>query len=289
MAITTKGQIKKGIRNIKKTKQFEGDSLAHIEQLLLFSLEVKRAAKKKIKTGNVFVKDPDGYIAKGREIADFSKIKIDDNFILDKFSRICEIQTTFGSETGQAMAKLKDAFATGKLAFIDIQTHLARRTMKYFSAKAKKLGIDKALFYSTCLAVYRPLFELCAEANETVLADYRWKKGICPVCGTPAGMACFEEEVGKRILWCPLCGTEWVFKRLQCPFCGNENQKTMRYFVVEDEGTPYRVDICDRCKRYVKTVDERKRKKGEKTIFEIENMITLYLDSCAKKEGFKNI
>jgi FdhE protein len=288
MAIVTKGQIKKGMKKLKKTEQFEEGSLSSIEKVLLFSLEVKRAAKKKISMEGVFVKDPDTYISRGRRLADFAKIEIDENFILDKFDRICEIQATFGGNTSTAIKKIRKGIASGKVNFEDIQKHLAKGNIRYFASLAKKMGVEKALFHSTCLAVYRPLFEICAESVETRIADYAWKKGTCPLCGTPAGMARFEAEVGRRFLWCPLCSTEWVFKRLQCPSCGNENQKTLRYFYVENEETPYRVDVCDRCKHYVKTVDERKRIKEEKTVFEIENMLTLYLDDCAKEEGYRS-
>jgi hypothetical protein len=289
MAIKTKGQIKKGIQKLRHTKRYEEASLSHIEKLLMFSLEVKREAKRKVKLDDVFVRDPAATLAKGREIADFSRIVINDNFILDKFGRICEIQSTFDGDTRQAMDRLKAVLAAGKVDFSGIQQQLARGNMRYFSTQAKRIGIERGMLHATCLAVYRPLFELCAEANEASIPEYGWKKGSCPLCGTPAGMARLEAEQGRRILWCPLCGTEWVYKRLQCPFCGNENQKKLRYFFVEGEETPYRVDVCNRCKRYVKTIDERKRAKGEKTVFEIENMLTFYLDGCAKKEGFRSI
>lgn len=288
MGISTKGQIRKGIQKLRRTKQFEQDSLCRIERLLEFSLEVKRAAKKQIGTDAVFAKDVAGLVQKGEQLADFTRIEIDDNFILDKFKRICDIQATFDGDTGQAMERIRESLVSGKLDFAEIQKQLVRGNMRYFASQAKGLAIEKTLLHSTCLAVYRPLFELCAETRNVQVADYAWKKGTCPLCGTPAGMARFEEEVGRRILWCPLCGTEWVFKRLQCPTCGNEDQETLRYFFVEGAATPYRVDVCDRCRHYMKTVDERKRAKGEKTIFEIENMATLYLDDCAKKEGFRN-
>ena len=186
------------------------------------------------------------------------------------------------------MERLVAALKGDQLNFFTIQQQLARGNMRYFRREAKSIGIEVSVLHSTCLAVYRPLFELCAEANVVPIPEYGWKKGSCPLCGTPAGMARLEEAQGKRILWCPLCGTEWVYKRLQCPFCGNENQKKLRYFFVEGEKAPFRVDVCDRCKRYVKTVDERTRAKGEKTIFEFENMLTFYLDGCAKEEGYRS-
>ena len=122
--------------------------------------------------------------------------------------------------------------------------------------------------------------------------------GRCPFCGTYPRMAKFEKEVGRRKLWCPLCSTEWVYRRAKCPFCENDNQQLFRFFCIEDN-SPYRVDVCDKCKGYIKTVDERKKsiystpKTGvthgveETTIFEIEDVKTFYLDNIAQNEGYK--
>ena len=70
---------------------------------------------------------------------------------------------------------------------------------------------------------------------------------------------------------------------MTCAFCGNEDQDSLRYFCVESAET-YRVDICDKCKRYIKTVDARKT--GQVMNLLVENLATLALDIVAVKEGF---
>lgn len=286
MSIKTYGQIKKGIESIKKTKQFESSSLSQIEQIFKFSLNVKRSAKKKIKVSSAFSSDSSAKVKKGKHLADFSKIEINRNFLLDKFNKICEIQSNFSDEILGGMKKIEKGIEEKKINFREIQKNLAQRKMKYFSRLAKGLGVDRELLYSTFFAVYKPVFELCAEEKKDEFQDYSWKKGSCPLCGANASMARFEKEVGRRELWCPVCGTEWTFKRVQCPFCGNENQDRLRFFYI-NEKSPYRVDVCDVCKGYVKTIDERRKKKTEKLIFEFENIKSLFLDDIAKKEGFK--
>lgn len=115
-----------------------------------------------------------------------------------------------------------------------------------------------------------------------------WLKGYCPICG---GSPCMEkfskEEEGKRILRCGFCGTEWAYRRLMCPFCGNDDHNSLRYFFVEKD-SPYRVDVCDKCKRYVKGVDERKIPEGTEIDLSFENINTLYLDVLAQKDGYQN-
>ena len=98
-------------------------------------------------------------------------------------------------------------------------------------------------------------------------------------------MSKLEEEIGKRWLFCPFCHTEWLFKRLACPFCENDNQESLRYFFVENDEA-HRVDVCDSCKRYIKTIDSRQMSSGINLF--VENLSTLALDIVAQKEGFLN-
>jgi len=47
----------------------------------------------------------------------------------------------------------------------------------------------------------------------------------------------------------------------------------------------YRVDVCEKCKRYIKTIDTKEI--GEEVIPLIEDIGTLHLDILAQKEGYK--
>ena len=111
-----------------------------------------------------------------------------------------------------------------------------------------------------------------------------WLKGNCPVCGGEPLMAKLEGETGKRILQCYLCRTEWAFARLECPFCGNSDQDKLRYFY-DEEDKSYRVEVCDKCKMYLKTADTRLTEKD--VVLFVENLATLHLDIVAKEEGFQ--
>jgi FdhE protein len=71
--------------------------------------------------------------------------------------------------------------------------------------------------------------------------------------------------------------------RIKCPFCGNEEQQTLAYFTVEDDEM-HRVDVCNACKRYIKTVDFRTAK--DEANLEVEAIATLHLDMLASEEGY---
>jgi FdhE protein len=110
-----------------------------------------------------------------------------------------------------------------------------------------------------------------------------WARGRCPICGSDPVMARLEPEGGKRFLQCGLCLTEWAFKRVGCPACGNEDQEKLRFFS-EEADESYRVEVCDNCKGYIKTVDERKV--GGTVCLPVEDLVTVHLDMVAEEEGF---
>jgi len=110
-----------------------------------------------------------------------------------------------------------------------------------------------------------------------------WKEGHCPVCGGRPGMDELVGEEGKRYLSCSACFFRWPYKRLKCPYCGNEDPDLLTYFQAGEE--PTRVGVCRKCARYIKTRDSRKGR-GEIPL-EVEDLATLHLDLLAGKEGFE--
>jgi FdhE protein len=79
---------------------------------------------------------------------------------------------------------------------------------------------------------------------------------LCPYCGARPllGVLRQEGDGGKRLLLCSFCLREWEFRRIICATCGEETEKKLPVYVAEQ--FPYlRVDACDTCKFYLRTVD----------------------------------
>ena len=148
---------------------------------------------------------------------------------------------------------------------------------------AQEKKIDFALFSFLVFQSFSPFLESYVEHLKNHIELGGWLRGYCPFCGREPLMARLDKETGRKWLFCSLCRTEWPFRRLECPFCGNNNQKSLRYFYSEDEEA-YRVDVCDSCKRYTKTIDVRKIE-SIRSLF-VEDLATLPLDIVAEKEGF---
>ena len=80
--------------------------------------------------------------------------------------------------------------------------------------------------------------------------------GICPFCRAKpvVGVLRPEGDGGKRFLVCSLCSTEWPFGRIQCPACREEDVEKLAVYTAS-QFSHIRVEACDTCRRYIKTVD----------------------------------
>jgi formate dehydrogenase accessory protein FdhE len=79
---------------------------------------------------------------------------------------------------------------------------------------------------------------------------------LCPLCGSRPllGVLRPEGDGGKRFLLCSFCSQEWEFRRILCPTCGEEAEDKLPVYVAEE--TPHvRVEACDTCKFYLRTID----------------------------------
>lgn len=98
-----------------------------------------------------------------------------------------------------------------------------------------------------------------------------WTQGYCPVCGSFPSLAWLERPVhdeknaflagggGKKHLHCPLCGTDWKFRRGACPACGEEGSGVMEMLRESKDARGERIDWCTKCRSYCPAVDLRER------------------------------
>jgi len=102
--------------------------------------------------------------------------------------------------------------------------------------------------------LFQPLAENLAAAQATQLAGF--SGCVCPVCGARPQVAVLhpEGDGGKRFLVCSFCVTEWEFRRILCPTCGEEDYQKLPRYSADDLPT-VRVEACDTCKYYLKSVD----------------------------------
>jgi FdhE protein len=81
----------------------------------------------------------------------------------------------------------------------------------------------------------------------------------CPFCGGMPQVSFLQikdasAESGNRDLVCASCTVNWSFKRVACPYCGEEQPTKLGYFHTP-EYDHIRIEACDTCRRYIKGVD----------------------------------
>jgi FdhE protein len=102
-------------------------------------------------------------------------------------------------------------------------------------------------------ALLQPYAEYCAAQSGV---DRNAVRNTCPFCEElpVVGVLRPEGEGARRLLLCGLCSTEWAFRRMLCPNCGEEAEdKLPVYTAVGFEHV--RVEACDSCGVYFKSVD----------------------------------
>lgn len=110
---------------------------------------------------------------------------------------------------------------------------------------------------------------------------------VCPWCSSRplAGVLRPEGDGGKRSLICSLCATEWDFRRIVCPGCGEEDVHKLAIYTA-DEIPHVRVEVCDTCHQYIKTVDLTK---DGHAVPAVDELATLPLNLWAADHGYTKI
>ena len=109
----------------------------------------------------------------------------------------------------------------------------------------------------------------------------------CPACGNLPQLAVLREysNGAKRSLICFLCGTEWEFRRVVCPSCGEQHKDRLPVYTA-DEFQQARVEACDSCKSYIKCIDLTKDGYAVPTV---DDLATLALDLWAEEHGYARV
>jgi formate dehydrogenase maturation protein FdhE len=143
-------------------------------------------------------------------------------------------------------------------------------------------GASENLVLAIIQSTLQPFLASYAQVLISSVEQEVWRRGYCPICGGSPDLAFLKGEYGARWLLCSRCDTEWLFQRLGCPYCGNQDQNTLTFFT--DDKELYRLYVCQRCKCYLKAIDLRKTE--AEVPLPLERLNTIDLDTQAVRKGY---
>jgi len=196
------------------------------------------------------------------------------------FRSICEIAKGSNPFLSREVKKIEEIFENKRLDLTELFQQGIRE--QKIEQVAEKFALDKKVFLFLLQESGRPSVESAVSRLCEELPSGTQLKGDCPLCGSPPTLSLLKEETGKRFLFCPHCSYQWQVDRLACPFCSNYDHETLRYLYAEDEEA-YRIDLCEKCHQYIKTIDLRKMDVLDPFL---EDIATLHLDVLASQKGF---
>jgi len=138
-------------------------------------------------------------------------------------------------------------------------------------------------------AVLRPYAEALVVAGVTLERPREPGSGHCPACGAPPSISFRRAASGSdgagRWLGCGLCGSEWQTNRIRCPACGETDPHRLPGWQ-SDTYPAARVEACETCHRYVKSVDLTV---DARAVPEVDELCSLGLDLWAIERGYVRI
>lgn len=197
------------------------------------------------------------------------------------FKSLCRIGKITNEKMNNSIQAIENAISNKNLTIEELLKR--HHDESYFGKIASDNDIDRPILKFLIHMSILPSIHAQVKMLEKNSDMKNWLKGYCPICGSLPFISELKGE-GQRFLLCSFCGFEWQSERLKCPYCENSDHNKLHYFYVEGIET-HRVDLCDSCKQYIKTVDSRKL--NYEPDLNLEDITTMHLDILASEKGFK--
>ena len=278
----TSEQIKKAVAAVKENKPVYADMLDFYGRIF----DAQQDSKSRIRIQPLQI-TAEMLAVKAQEkfpLIEIKEFTFDDTQAGNLFVTICKLAKKANPQMAAAAEIILKAVET-TLKPNALFAGLLDGNEALFENVAEEFKIDKQVLGFITYNSLKPCLALAAEQLASYLnKDEPWQKGYCPICGSAPILSILAGE-GDRSLVCSFCWHQWPVKRVFCPFCENRDGQSLQYFF-SDEEKEFRVDTCDKCKKYLKTLDTRKA--GRLIYPPLEQLSSLHLDYKAKEMGYES-
>ena len=183
------------------------------------------------------------------------------------------------------LAVLKKLRKAAKEAFI---IAVLTQDKEAFAALCEQHALNEGFIRSTIWRMIAALVPAALKEPDGWNPDRdrpRFRENYCPVCGRRPVIADLRKyrEGRTRDLVCGGCGTRWLYARVGCVYCGNENLEKMHTLEPTDSDI-MRLDICDVCDSYIKTYRGPANGSDADAIYR-QDWASVHLDLLAEEKG----
>ncbi len=199
------------------------------------------------------------------------------------FGTLCRLGKGANPYFAAQAEAIERGLADGTASLADLLAGTARGEVA--AEAAAERGLDGRVLAFLLMNSIRPSMEA---AGKRLMADFdpdSWRQCSCPVCNAPPTLSLLKGEPVLRYSICSHCGFEWRVDRVSCSACGNDDKDSLQYFQDEAEKT-CRIDVCDSCHRYIKTIDVRTLERPDPVL---EDLATLHLDVVVAGKGYTRV
>jgi FdhE protein len=183
-----------------------------------------------------------------------------------------------------AAGQIRRAVEQKQLDLLPVWSALAAGDHPAIELTARELKLEAELLRTLAQTSLKPSLRAWAAGFKGRADLDEWRRGQCPVCGSPPALAEIQGKEGARHLRCGMCGANWSYPRLKCALCANENYRSLGYLTVEGEEEKYSLQTCEACHHYLKVIVTFEPTPVD--LLPVEDLATLHLDLIAAERGY---
>lgn len=259
--------------------------VSQLPNLVEFYRELARIQEKALSRFSVesFAEDASSErLSQGIPLLLFKDLSLDWVRVRDLFQEVASLVAKDSSDPSKEIESLRDTAAS-----IPLLEHLVRVWYEGSSLApiAAERGIDEAVLTFVVRATINPFLSAYCKMLSPLIDQESWRRRYCPVCGGKPDFAYLDKERRARWLLCSRCDAQWLFLRLECPYCGSQNQDALAYFTDDQESYLYRLYVCEQCRTYIKAIDLRRTE--SEIWLPFERILTLDMDKQGLEKGYK--
>lgn len=218
-------------------------------------------------------------IKEGVPVLDWHTLSLDTGAVQSVFLELCRVAARGGQLTRTNVTRLKKLGSDASLLEEAASLWWQNQSL---APIAEKVRLEEGLIGTMLQMALKPFLVVYTQSLIKLVSQEQWRRASCPICGGAPDFAYLDRERGARWLLCSRCDAQWLFQRLECPYCGTTEQESLSYYA--DDAGLYRLYVCEKCHSCLKAVDLRQTESP--VVMPLERIITADMDRQAGEKGY---